>query len=78
MSFQHLIDYPDEMLFFNYNVMRMSYQNYSDLKALILTHITQSDQTGGLQFQVINYMLLTIMKNLLFYNYTYNNRIKYI
>ena len=49
MSFQHLIDHPDEMLFFNY--MRISYQSYRDLKNLILIHITQSDQTGGPQIQ---------------------------
>ena len=48
-SFQHLIDHHNEMFFFNY--LRMSYQSYRDLKDLILTHITQSDQTGRLQIQ---------------------------
>ena len=50
--FQHLIDHSDEMLFFNH--MRKIEDVLSKLqgfKDMILTHITQLDQTGGLQIQ---------------------------
>ena len=61
MSFQHLIDHPDEMLFFDY-YMRISYQSYRDLKDLILTHITQSDQTGGPQIKSRKRLMKAIIK----------------
>ena len=53
------------MLFFNY--LRMSYENYRDLKDQFLIHFTQSDQTVGLQFQ----------ENIIYYTGFSNNE-KYI
>ena len=83
-SFQYLIDHPDEMFFFNY--MRISYQDYRDLKDLILTNIAQSDQTRGLQilekknwFCHEKYISISIERNHQCIKNVYNiTRIKFI